>query len=351
MDWSLILFIAVVLFFAWRGFRNGLYKSLARVVSLLAGYGCAILFTGKLTPLIESEFGLAGIAGFITASLILFAGASFAVSLIFWLVGKLLLDPGPPSTASAAGGGAIGSLVGVLLALIVVWTWGFVRGMQPVADSVAHTPPGKIEALANRAASGVVASAMDLGSAQPEVSNLSAALVASPGEIAQRGKRLLENKDLIDLINKPENQRLLDSGDISRVQSLPEFQRLVRDPDLQALASAAGMDQESGAAMEAKLAQQLTETWNRVQRVKNNRRVQEIINNPEFLQRVRSGNPLELINNAELLELADIIFADESPLAEPRDTAASAESGGEARVYRWTDSSGRVQYSDQKPEE
>ena len=351
MDWSLILFVLVVLFFAWRGFRNGLYKSIARVLSLLAGYGCAILFTGKLTPLIEAQFGLAGIAAFITASLILFIGASFGVSMIFWLVGRLLLDREPPSLPSAAGGGAVGSLVGVLLALVVVWTWGFVRGMQPLPESVARTPPGKIEALANRAASGVVASAMNLCSAQPEVSNLSAALVASPGEIAQHGKRLLENEDLIGLINKPENQRLLDSGDYAAVQALPEFQRLLQNPDLQALASAAGMGQESSAAMEAKLAQQLTDTWNRVQRVKNNPRVQEIINNPEFVQRVRSGNPLELINNADLLELADIVFAEEPAPVDSPGAATALESGKKTTIYRSTDSSGRVQYSDQKPEE
>ena len=48
MDWPLIIFVLVILLFAWRGFRGGFIKALGRVLTVLAGYGAAILFSGSL---------------------------------------------------------------------------------------------------------------------------------------------------------------------------------------------------------------------------------------------------------------------------------------------------------------
>ena len=71
MDWSLIIFVIVAAYFGYRGYRKGLLKSLARLLSLGAGYLAAILYSSQLAALIEANAGLKGIAAFITASLIL----------------------------------------------------------------------------------------------------------------------------------------------------------------------------------------------------------------------------------------------------------------------------------------
>ena len=47
-----------------------------------------------------------------------------------------------------------------------------------------------------------------------------------------------------------------------------------------------------------------------MQRVKNDARVQEIVSDPQFQQKLQSGNPLDLLTDLRLLELANIIFAD-----------------------------------------
>ena len=56
MDWSLIIFVVVVLFFGYRGYRKGLLRSLSRVLSLLAGYVAAILYATHVSSLLESKF-------------------------------------------------------------------------------------------------------------------------------------------------------------------------------------------------------------------------------------------------------------------------------------------------------
>ena len=97
------------------------------------------------------------------------------------------------------------------------------------------------------------------------------------------------------------------------------------------------------------LAAKFTDIWGRTQRVKNDPRVREIVNDPEFRAAVESGNPVALLGNRQLFDLAGIIFADDSL----PDAATQFESADPARaptkIYQWTDSSGRTHFSDQEP--
>ena len=69
MDWSLVIFLLVILFFGYRGYKKGLFKSIGRILSVLAGYVCAVLYTGQASKLLESEFQLQGVVAFLAASL------------------------------------------------------------------------------------------------------------------------------------------------------------------------------------------------------------------------------------------------------------------------------------------
>lgn len=357
MDWSLIIFLLVILIFGYRGYRKGLVKSLGRILSVLAGYICAILYTGEASRLLESLFLLQGIVAFLAASLLLFFGASLLVGLLFWLLEKLLLKDATVSTASSLGGGVVGLATGTLLAIVVVWCFTFVRDSRP-AEGLATTEPNSsgIEQLANRVAGKAVASAMSLGSTSPEVAKITAAVAAAPADMVQRAQRLANSEDMAAMLNDPSNQALLDSGDHEALRKLPEFQQLIDNPDLQALASATGLLDEAARnnqSLDAEVAIQLTDIWGRAQRVKNNPRVQEIIGDAEFQQKLRSGNPLDLLTNDKLLELAEIIFAEPAGGSEGTSTSQQTGNAGQpktsTKMYSWTDDSGRVHYSDTKP--
>ena len=370
MDLSLLIFTIVIVYFAYRGYRNGLLKSISRVLSLIAGYACAILFTGDLTPVVESQLGLQGVIALITASMILFFGAGFIVGVLFWLSAKLLFEDEEPSTGSNIGGAAVGTLVGVLFAIVIVWALAFVRDMSTAGNrqTVSIEEPSQIESLANKLASTALSKALSMGPAEPEIARLSAALLESPGEIAIRGQRLMESPELKRLLNDPRNQQVLDSGNAAAVQKLPAFQALAQNPDLRALAASAGMmeaAEKNGPSMETQLARQFTDIWGRTQRVKGNQRVQEIINNPGFQAKISSGNPLQLLNSSELLELSEIIFSDDATPStadtnpppvdttspnEATQTPSDVQKKKPKKLYKWTDSSGRIYYSDQKPD-
>ena len=364
MDWSLIIFVLVILLFAWRGFRGGFIKALGRVLTVLAGYGAAILFSGSLAAWIETQFGLQWVVAFVGASMALFLGAGLVVTLIFALLRRFLFPGDEISTASALGGGFVGALVGVLLAIIIVWSFAFVRDMMPSAtiETTAIEPSSGVETLANRVAGGAVSAALNAGSATPEVARLSAVLAASPAEVTQRTQRLLQSDEFQALMQDPSNQRALDSGNPERVRQLPAFRALAVNADLLALADMAGL--ADGDDLEAELARQLTDIWGRAQRVKNDPQVQAILADPEFRTALNSGNPVDLLTNSQLHELADIIFADEaagttsaqsvaveseaSPPADPGESKVSSSKEA-TEIHQWTDSSGRIHFSDKKP--
>ncbi len=364
MDWSLIIFITVVAYFAYRGYQKGLLKSLSRVLSLLAGYVASIIFTGQTADIVGSVFELQGIVTFVIAALFLFIAGGIAVSFLFLLIGKLLPEKETPSAASSLGGAALGSGVGVAIAFIIVWTFAFVRDIRPEIETVAsvETEMSSIENLTNQVAGKVVNTAMSLTSAEPEITKLSTALVKAPAEVALQAKRLASSNDLSALLGDPRNQAMLNSGDVKAVQKLPAFQQLMNNTDMLALAKSAGMLSEPAdtGGVEVALAGQLVDIWGRMQRVQNNSRVQEILADPEFQQKIQSNNPVDLFTNARLLELADIIFSDTATPGNTTDkTASSVQSESSlpavpkkpTRIHSWTDKEGVMHFTDVDPEQ
>jgi len=354
MDWSLIIFAVVILLFAWRGFRNGFIKSLGRVFTVLAGYAAAILFSGPLSSWIEMQFGWQGVVAFIGTSLTLFLAAGLAMMLIFALLRHYLFPDDDLSTPSAFGGGFVGALVGVLLATAIVWSFAFVRDMSSpdTTETTASEYSSGVETLANRLAAGAVSAAMKASSVTPEMARLSGALAAAPAEVMQRIQRLMKSTEFLALMQDPRNHRVLDSGNPELVQQLPAFRALAVNPDLLALVEMSGL--ADGDDSEAELARQLTDTWGRAQQIKNDPRVQTILADPEFRAALDSDNPVDLLTNHQLLELADIIFADETIVATSdlltAGTSAVIPQKEPGEIHQWTDSSGRIHYSDQKPE-
>lgn len=365
MDWPVILFFAVLAFFAYRGYKKGLLRSLSRVLSLLAGYSAAILFSEQVSDILASRFELEGIVSFIAAGLGLFFAAGIAVSIVFWIIAQLLPVQETPSTASSLGGLAVGLMVGAIVAITVVWSFTFVRDFRssPEVDALAQTDKSKIEILASKVAGKAVNTAMSLGSVNPEVARLSAAMIEAPAEISQHVQQLMSSADFQALLADPQTRAALESGDTRALQQLPAFQNLIKNPDLLALAESTGMltDVAEGTGPTgAILATRMTDIWGRVERVKNDARVQEILGDPEFQQKVQSGNPMDMLTNPRLMELANIIFAEpeapaDEPVGEDVNTSQSESNTRQSpekktKIYSWTDENGQIHISDIKPE-
>ncbi len=174
----------------------------------------------------------------------------------------------------------------------------------------------------------------------------------------------------LGLLHDPRNQAVLNSGDLAAVRELPAFQKLMANPDMQALADSTGLlDEETKKSQgtEAAMAMQITDIWGRVQRVKTDPRLTQILSDADFRQKIQSGNPLDLIGNEKLLEVANIIFSEQpTPVTDVNPgTAGSGNAGNkiqakeqpgkkpksEKKVYTWTDERGVLHVSDQPPKQ
>lgn len=355
MDVSLIIFIVAIAFFVYRGYSRGLLKSLSRIVSLIAGYAAAILFSNPLSLQLGPWLQVQGMIAYIVAAVILFFGAGVLVSIVFWLIGKAFTDSDAPSNGSRIGGAGIGLLSGTVVAIILVWTFNFVQQMRGVETAKADNGDNPVTRIANRVAGKAVGTAMSLGSADPEVVQFSTAMAAAPGKITQSAQRLINSREFQDLLQDPKTRELLRNGDSKALQDSKAFQKLVKNPDLIALAESTGLvesDDQDPARTEALLAQKFSDIWGRAERVKDNPRVQEILSDPEFQQKLNSGNPLDLLANGELLELTNILLSDEAAqnAKASGDSDSDTQQKSESRVYTWTDSTGRIHYSDSPPE-
>ena len=373
MNWSLIIFTVVVLWFGFRGYRNGIYKSTTRILSLIAGYACAFLLTGSLTPIIATQLHLDGMIGLLVSATILFVGASALFNLIFWMVSRLAFEDREHSRMSAISGAMVSSAMGVLLAIMLVWTLSFARSAGlGNHDSAKNLPESNtIEVMSNRVVGSAVSAAMNIGSIDAEMVQFSAAFIESPGEVIVRGQKLMQSPELKALMQSRRSQQVLNSGDPTALQSLPEFQALARSADMQAIITAIELDKQAhknDRSVSTELATQMTRLWRQAQSIKAHPRAQEIINDPLFQQQLRAGDPIALLNNPELLELSQIIVAAETPSdrinkrpdqnhstgkAKTLETAVNASSAtGQHKpgtLYQWEDENGRVYFSDKSP--
>jgi hypothetical protein len=276
--------------------------------------------------------------------------------LIFTLLRRYLFSGDDISTSSALGGGFVGALIGVLLAIAIVWSFAFVRDMRSpstitTTETTASEHSSRVETLANLLTGSAVRAAMTAGSVTPEVARLSGALAAAPAKAMQRTQRLMKSTEFLALMQDSRNQRVLDGGNPERVQRLPAFRALAANPDLLALGEMSGLADDD---IEAEFARQLTDTWALAQQIKNDPRVQAILADPEFQAALESGNAVDLLTNRQLLELADIIYANEATAATSDQSAAGTSAVKPPKepteIHQWTDSSGRIHYSDQKQE-
>lgn len=316
MDIPLLIFCACVLFFSYRGYRNGLLASLSRVIGLLGGYLAAIIYSFTLYSWLQANTPLQGVLAYVIASLALLVGGGILVAFMFGLLAKLIPQSAHESSLSSIGGSLVGLAVGALIGLILVWSLVFLQDMRPdlVGDNIKS---GLVEGVAKQVAGKAVNAAMNFADADPDVVKISAALASSPAEITQQFQRLTTSPELISLLRQPSNQAVLDSGDLQAIKSLPDFQHLMKNPDMLSLATTSGMLSSTGATndkVEDVMAEKISDTWSRTLNMINDSRVQEILNDPEFQEQIEYGNLANLITDPRLMELAKLIFTDTNGL-------------------------------------
>ena len=153
---STIAFIIIVLFFLWRGYQKGLIGSVVRVLSCVAAYPMAIIFTNPLAKIITKYSALDGLmVYFIAGSLILLT----VCALVDYVGNRLLnnffdnaIETESSYNISKISGAVVGVLVGCFIGLLTAYIINFKLAQQ--ASNIAESQAPIVAYAQNAAPNG-----------------------------------------------------------------------------------------------------------------------------------------------------------------------------------------------------
>lgn len=391
MNIATLLFVAVVIIFAWRGYQKGFIGSITRLLSWVVAYPAAIFFTKPFAKWLVQNTALDGLLVYFVAGGVIFLGVSFLVGLLLNGLSRLIPDNEFTSTGSKLGGVSVGIFVGGILGLLAVYTLNLIQ--KPVAapsiadtvssESMADTPaeqnqtapsvPGIhqltqardsfIEASAKKLIGTVAATAVDLAVEDKTATQVTKAFVEDPQTMLTHVQAITNNGQMKSLMSDEKIQSMLNTGDVPALMRDKDFQALINNPHMQALMTQSDVSSDEGARAAA---EKMVAAWGRMNHLKHDPRIIAIINDPEFQQQLNAPNKLPLMMNPKMNQLAELIFSSETPVSHgtsnyqispmgdtseaphPQETKASqpVDDKPKTTIYQWTDKEGRVHYSD-----
>jgi len=343
MDISLIIFIAIVIIAAFRGYKTGLIAIIIRIVSLLGAYVAALLFAKPFGQWLQNTTDIQGLWTYPLAGMILFVGTSLLLSMIFSFSSKLMVkEKQLVSTASSLSGALLGGLVGVLIAIFAVWFFSTIKEVINTKKGQPIIPPTQIEQTSKELAAKVVTVVVEKVSEQPELAAASGALLANPAENMARIQRINQSGGFKKLFKNESMQVVLDSGNSQAVKSRPEFQRLVNNSDFIALSKAFGFSENSG-EMQQQVADKMTTVWMQIKTIQFDPEFNSRLKDPEIQTMLKSGDIYSMMTSKKVEELLNIISSVKLPDGILTNTKVENKS-----VNRWVDEKGRVHYSDKE---
>ena len=394
MSFTSLIFFAIILTCVWRGYRRGFTASITPILSWLIAYPVAIFFTKPFANWLAQHTALDGVVVYMVAGCAIFFSVSIVVGLILNLIARSLPSTDFTQASSKFGGAVVGMIVGCLFGLICVYIIDLVKKPASVAntasiDSDQHNGHKNsqqeelfdnsfavkddtfIESSAKKLVSTAASTAVDLTLDDKTVTQMTKAFTQDPQTMLSHVQQITNDGQMKALLAKPEFQAQLNAGDVNGLMRNKDFQQLMDNRDMQAILSSASGNANNPAAQQA-AAEKMVAAWQKVDTLKSDPRVLQILNDPAFQQQLNSPNKLSLMMNPRLRELTEIIFNSQGNTTTPSNSvkntnyhieditqphpgeqtpspAADSEQGNttrEEKIYRWKDANGKTHFSD-----
>jgi len=352
VDYSLILFLIVVLYSGFRGYKSGSWKILARLVSLLTAYLIAYSFAQPFGEGIQSASSLKGLMSYIAAGIILFTISSSLLMLILNRLIKSFANPDQGiSKLQAVSGGLLGVVFGVFTGFFFVWFFITLQAIYQTKKGAALQPPTAFQQTTKEFASVAIKKVVNSATQQADIAAASAALLSSPAENIEHFKRLTNSGLLSQFLRNPSAQSALDSNNAKAVLLHPAFQTLVKQENFVALSKQLDFSNQPE-EMEKQVAIKITTLWAQINQVRNDPEFIRITGIPEIRDMIKSSNFFSMLNNEKIEQLLDIIYSAKIPEIRFDDLQHARNKTGvppkKTEIHRWVDEDGKVHYSDKK---
>lgn len=348
-----VIFSIWVLAMAVRGYFRGFGKTLAGLLSIVGAYAASFVFAPVVTPMVE-EWGVNKSYSLLVAGGALFLGVSLGLSLL----AKMVLHfgfPGVVSQKSALAGALLGGALGVLIGFIAIWGYNLVQGTlnnEPVVTEVLNDgtvgkqseAPSVVEQVSARFMGGVASLGAQAMGASDLQAELSSALAENPTVVVQGIQSISQSGQLKNLVNDPEATQAMQARDAKALSETPAFQAFMQQPAMQSLLDVAYPSVEDRADSNQYVAEKFSKLWRRMEVLKGDATVRDIMADPEVQEVIQSQNPMRIIANPKIKMLAARLLEGVDEL----DSVPSTEeiSQKESRVYRWRDDKGQWHFTD-----
>ena len=310
IDVVALAFVTVLAYFGW---RRGTILTALSGSSLLVGYLGALLLYRPLGQLLRGVFSVPSILAFPLGGMV----AVIAISLLLRIVAARLkirrlkrLDKGwTPSTRDRTGGAVLGAVRGTAIVVFLAWAAIVVHGLTGQGPDVEKTLAGRLtSAVVGRATyilaerftgNEVLASTMSMASVRP-------------GEAAETVSRLVGDPRLRALFQDRALRAAIMRSDFASVAGHPAIRDLARDPKfLDAAERVRLVGDLGGNAAQSEVTQQLAERIapmiRTAETLSRDNTVQQILQNPRFLEKLQGGDIGTLATDPEFNRLAEKI--------------------------------------------
>ncbi|ABD81735.1 CvpA family protein [Saccharophagus degradans] len=363
-----ILFAGWVLYFALRGYLQGIWVTLLGLFGFAVAYGASLLWAKDAGVAIQG-YGLGSTAAMMVASVVIFILAYLLASTLPKLFLEKWLDK-KTFIARLAGLGA-GTVLGCFSGLVIVWGATFLsaawqsRAGNTVPAQLAVPQP--LATAAGKLIGGVAQAGSKAVGAKEIHSQLMGALLANPEQFVEGFSSLSDSGVMEQFFNDGTAQYYMARKDYASLQQTPAFKNIAQQEGVQSISklALAGKDGDPTKVQQSEiyetLAHNMTFVWRRMEYLKTNPEVQQILNDPEVIKLVQDKNPLNIMFNAKVSRLVDLIMQEDSAMESHDFTQLKPGNplGGlgeikpeasrtvkPVEIYKWVDDNGNMQYTD-----
>ncbi|MBU2986389.1 CvpA family protein [Saccharophagus degradans] len=363
-----ILFAGWVLYFALRGYLQGIWVTLLGLFGFAVAYGASLLCAKDAGVAIQG-YGLGSTAAMMVASVVIFILAYLLASTLPKLFLEKWLDK-KTFIARLAGAGA-GTVLGCFSGLVIVWGATFLsaawqsRAGNTVPAQLAVPQP--LATAAGKLIGGVAQAGSKAVGAKEIHSQLMGALLANPEQFVEGFSSLSDSGVMEQFFNDGTAQYYMARKDYASLQQTPAFKNIAQQEGVQSISklALAGKDGDPTKVQQSEinetLAHNMTFVWRRMEYLKTNPEVQQILNDPEVIKLVQDKNPLNIMFNAKVSRLVDLIMQEDSAMESHDFTQLKPGNplGGlgevkpeasrtvkPVKIYKWVDDNGNMQYTD-----
>ncbi|WGP00054.1 CvpA family protein [Saccharophagus degradans] len=363
-----ILFAGWVLYFALRGYLQGIWVTLLGLFGFAVAYGASLLWAKDAGVAIQG-YGLGSTAAMMVASVVIFILAYLLASTLPKLFLEKWLDK-KTFIARLAGAGA-GTVLGCFSGLVIVWGATFLsaawqsRAGNTVPAQLAVPQP--LATAAGKLIGGVAQAGSKAVGAKEIHSQLMGALLANPEQFVEGFSSLSDSGVMEQFFNDGSAQYYMARKDYASLQQTPAFKNIAQQEGVQSISklALAGKDGDPTKVQQSEinetLAHNMTFVWRRMEYLKTNPEVQQILNDPEVIKLVQDKNPLNIMFNAKVSRLVDLIMQEDSAMESHDFTQLKPGNplGGlgevkpeashtvkPVKIYKWVDDNGNMQYTD-----